>query len=398
MAALDVLTPSVPLAYREPSSRVSGPEAALAGRYVAHTTLGDPLADAMVEALAHQPLGQGAAWIEAAMERGPGAIADAPEPVRAFFAEAEQVPRWFEPAAVLPGCRAFHRHSEMFIGAFVAAVLIEGFVTLISQSFSITGRMAEKGVRRLKQNNRHLVEIFMPGGLERHGDGWKLSVRIRLVHAQVRRLLNHAEDWNAEAWGAPLSAAHIGFAGAAFSGLLLERAAMLGVELTPDEEASFMMVWRYAGHLMGVVPELQCATRADALELVRVGRLCEPPPEFESVILANGLINSAPIVAGVTDAAERAKLVRRIYRIARALIGDELADALRFPPMRTTGTLGAIRLKNRLESFLHRHAPRLVAGRLRGQFHTLLDVSHYAEEGIRYQLPWHLRAEKDTHL
>lgn len=33
----------------------------------------------------------------------------------------------------------------MFVGAFVAAVLIEGFSTLISQSFSITGRIVDQG-------------------------------------------------------------------------------------------------------------------------------------------------------------------------------------------------------------------------------------------------------------
>src|SRR5690606_26484721 len=146
-------------------------------------------------------------------------------------------------------------HSEMFIGAFVGAVLIEGFSTLISQSFCITGRLVDQGVTRLKQNNRHVIEIFLPGGLERGGDGWKLSVRVRLMHARVRRLLSRSPDWDRAAWGAPLSAAHIGFATACFSGLLLTRARMLGVELNDEERDSFMMIWRYSGLLMGVPEE-----------------------------------------------------------------------------------------------------------------------------------------------
>ena len=55
----------------------------------------------------------------------------------------------------------------MFIGAFVGAVLIEGFATLISKSFAITGRVLDQGVRRLQQNNAHLLEIFLPQGMAR---------------------------------------------------------------------------------------------------------------------------------------------------------------------------------------------------------------------------------------
>ena len=79
----------------------------------------------------------------------------------------------------------------MILAAFVAGVLIEGFTTNIAKSFFITGRVRDQGVRRLGQNNRHMLEIFLPGGLCRHGDGWKLSVRIRIVHARIRHLLNN---------------------------------------------------------------------------------------------------------------------------------------------------------------------------------------------------------------
>ena len=83
----------------------------------------------------------------------------------------------------------------MILAAFVAGVLIEGFTTNIAKSFFITGRVHDQGIRRLGQNNRHMIEIFLPGGLDRQGDGWKLSVRIRIIHARVRHLLNDSEDW-----------------------------------------------------------------------------------------------------------------------------------------------------------------------------------------------------------
>jgi len=388
----------IPTDYRQGYGRAAAVDRGLADRYVAATRRGDPLADAVVAELArHDPM-TGQTWIRQAMDQGPAGPIEAPEAVRAFFAEIEQVPDWFDSSRTRPGCRAFHRHSEMFLGAFVAAVLIEGFSTLISQSFSITGRLVDQGVRRLKQNNRQLVEIFLPGGLDRQGDGWKLSVRIRLVHAQVRHLLAHSEDWDEAAWGTPLSAAHIAFATAAFSGLLLKRARMLGVTLSPEERESFMLVWRYAGHLMGVEPELLFRSEEEAVRFHRIGTLCEPPPTFESVILANGLINSAPIVAGITETKARRQLAKKIYRISRAMIGDALADQLNYPAMRTTGTLAALRLTNGLEQGLYKFFPALGARRRAGQFQTMLDVSLYSEDGASYRLPAHLYAERDGQL
>ena len=69
----------------------------------------------------------------------------------------------------------FTGNSQVVLAAFVAGVLIEGFTTNIAKAFFITGRVRDQGVRRLGQNNRHMMEIFLPGGLYRDGDGWKLQ-------------------------------------------------------------------------------------------------------------------------------------------------------------------------------------------------------------------------------
>lgn len=390
--------PGMPTAYEEGYARTALCDRALAQRYVAATRIGDPEADAVMAELARHDPADAQSWIARGIEIGPSALEDAPEVVRSFFAGLEATPSWVDPARFLSGCRAFHRNSEMFIGAFVAAVLIEGFSTLIGQSFNITGRIVDQGVRRLKQNNRQLVEIFLPGGLDRAGDGWKLSVRVRLVHARIRQLLSVAPEWDENAWGTPLSAAHMSFATAAFSGLLLKRAAMLGVTLSDEERESFMLVWRYAGHLMGVPETLLFTSEEDALRLHRIGATCEPPPTLESIILANGLINSAPIVAGFTDPRTRRALARKIYRISRAMIGDQLADQLNYPAMKTVGVLPMLRLKNGAERLLFRIAPALGARRRASQFQTMLTVSLYGEQGASYRLPEHAHAEKDGHL
>lgn len=385
----------VPLAYQEGwgRARVAAPEAA--DRYVRHTAVGDPVADALMEELAGFPETTVTRWLRLGLETGPDAVAEAPERLRAFFRDCRQVPEWFDSSRVLPASRAFFAHSEMILGAFVAAVLIEGFATLISKSFSITGRVVDQGVRRLQQNNRHLVEIFVPGGLEPGADGWKLSVRIRLMHARVRRLLRESPDWDEPAWGVPLSASHIALASTLFSALLLRRAAALGVGLSASERDAFMVIWRRTAQLMGVVPELLFRDEDGARDFYETGMRCEPPPGPESIQLAHALIHSAPIVSGLSGAAERQALASRIFTVSRALIGDPLADQLLFPPRSTRGVLRSLRWQYRTGRALGTLVPAWAARRRQAQFGRLLDVSLYSERGISWRLARHVHAEHD---
>ena len=385
---------AIPTAYLEgyEKARMRDPE--MAANYISHTVMGDPVADAVIEGLA--TLGQEeTGWlIKALMEQRHDIPRDVPKPLQDFFEQVESsTPSWFDPDAVIPGCRAFHANSDLFIGAFVSAVLIEGFATLISKSFFMTGRVSSFGVRRLKQNNRHLLEIFLPGGLDRHGDGWKLSVRIRLIHAQIRRLLKQSSDWDTEAWGVPVSSAHVGFAAASFSARLLDRVGRFGVVLDEEERKSFTMIWRYTAHLMGVPESILFRDEQDARNLYQIGDLCEPPPDIESIVLANGLINSAPLVAGIVETKQRRKVTKQIYRVARAQIGDEMADQLRFPHSRTWGLLAFMSLENRFWKALGAGFPTISQKLNRDRFRQVMDVSVYDREGITYKMPVELEAE-----
>ena len=142
--------------------------------------IGDPLAEELADDLSLLSPGEQGRLIEAGMNRDEEALKGALASLRRFFEDAETPPEWLDFSAFDPGRRMFQRNSKLVLVGFVAGVLIEGFTTNIAKSFFITGRVRDQGVRRLKQNNRHMIDIFLPGGLERDGDGWNLSVRIRI--------------------------------------------------------------------------------------------------------------------------------------------------------------------------------------------------------------------------
>ena len=384
----------IPSVYIDGDARGRQADPERAANYISHTMIGDPVAEAAILDLDSLGQEESSRLIGAGMTGDDEGLRDAPLSVREFFASCAEPPEWVDLPSFLPGCRMFHRNTRLVLAGMVGGVLVEGFSTNIAKSFFLTGRLRDQGVRRLKQNNRHMLEIFMPGGMERHADGWTHSLRVRLVHARLRHLLGRSDDWDIEELGLPLSSAHLGFAISAFSARLLRHLKRLGASFDEEERRSFMAVWRYSGYLMGIPETILFRDEADALEVFRIGRICEPPPSMESIVMASSLINSAPLFAGLEERDERQKLAGYIAQVSRALIGDELADELMYPESSTLGFLWKFRLMNRIEELKNRLNPNRAA--VAANLTTILDVSMFDEEGISYKLPDHIYAERSS--
>ena len=384
-----------------PSDYIQGYDAAcaldakMASNYVAHATIGDPEADDLIERLASEG-DEAYRLIRAGMENDEEALRAGPAYVRDFFQSIAVPPEYADRSVFMPGIRMFHANSPLVLGGMVGGTLVEGFSTNISKSFFITGRLRDQGVRRLQQNNRHMLEIFMPGGLAREGEGWKLSVRIRLVHAQVRYLLKSSDEWDVEAWGTPISAAHTGFAICAFSARLLKHLKSLGAEYDQEERESFMQVWRYSGLLMGIPESILYRDEDEALRLFEIGRVCEPTPGMESAAMANSLIHSAPLIIGIgaDNPDERRHLAKYVHRVSRALIGGELANQLRYPWSPTFGVLPWFRMQTRYKHIITKLRPSHYEDSSFTQFTSLLEASAYDQFGISYRFPTHVYAEE----
>ena len=397
MAAATETKLNIPTDYQKGYEKARIVDSEIATNYVSHTLVGDPLGETMVEDLSEfTPAEQGRLLTTAMNREGEESLRSAPASLREFFEEASTVPDWVDFEEFMPGIRMFHRNSKLVLAAFVTGVLIEGFTTNIAKSFFITGRVRDSGVRSLQNNNRHMMDIFLPGGLDRDGDGWKLSVRIRVIHSRVRLLLSQSDEWDLNSWGSPVSAAHLGYAISAFSARLLLHMKTLGARYTDEEYASFMSVWRYAGWLMGIPETILFRDGAEALELYDIGLMCEPRSETESVVMAHSLINSAPVVAGVTDPEERRALAKYVYRLTRGLIGKELADSLDFPSGSSIGVVANFRATEIFDRLMDSLFPKRASRSSFNRFSGLLETSVFDEGGISYRLPDHVYAEQSS--
>ncbi len=351
--------------------------------------MGDPDLDPVMEEVASLPQSEMHRFIKAGVEENDAVFREAPEALRDFFRNLKPPP-WLDYDAFNPGVRAFQANTSRVMAAFVCGALIEGFSTLISKSFSMTGRVLDRSTakRRFMQNIRHLLGVFFPDGLQREGGGWKLSLRVRFVHARIRYLLTHYGDWRHESWGTPVSAAHLGLAMTVFSMRLLEHSMALGAVFNREEQQSVMAVWRYAGYVMGVPETILYATEEDARRLYMIGLLCEPSPDTDAANMANGLIDAIPLTVDVADAVEQRALRQLTYSLSRPLIGNKLANQLLFPKTRTMGVLFGFRMKQRF--WKTQQVVRLES------FSQLLQLAVNNEEGMSFRMPDHVHSSKSS--
>ncbi len=385
---------TIPACYAAGYEAARGRDPDLAEAYVRHTTRGDPAADAVVEDLA--AIGQEGRWhriIGGAIENYHDPPEGTPESLRRLIAEADVSPDWYDRDLAMLATRAFIRNAEVVLAALSTGAIVEGFATLISKSFRIRGRIMLNGVRRLRQNLLQLVEQYLPGGVEPGGDAWRLSLRIRLVHAQSRRLVRNSRVWDEAIYGLPLSGAHMALGAAAFSGRLMQHVAALGGDFSAEERDAYVHVWRCTASTMGIPSELMFHDEASALRAFEIASLCEPPPDDDAIIMANSIINSAPVLLGFTESDTRRREASHYYQMSRELIGDRLADAFRYPKPYWFRLLPLLRAKHRVERFGAQVLP--VWSKVHGlqSFNLLLKVSNLQKLELSYSLPTTLHDE-----
>lgn len=388
----------VPTSYAGGYEKARSLKPELADNFIRHTMIGDEDLDPVMDELSGMPSGEMHQYIHAGLHQEEDWLKKAPESLQRYFREVDsKIPEWVEYEAFRPAVIGFHKNMPEILVAFVTAALLEGFTTLISKSFYLTGRVhSTNATRRFKQNNRHLLEIFLPGGLRRAGDGYRLSARIRFVHAMVRRLLKDSDIWDTQAWGTPLSAAHLALAVSIFSAQILKHSISLGAIYTQEERESFVKVFRYTGYIMGVPESILMKDEDEARTTLDIGFMCEPPPDEHSIANANALIHAGPALLNITDPDEVAAALKTLYNISRALLGHELADALHYPKSSTLGVLFAHRLKNRISRVKNRLLKTRGRQTKLDNFSQMLQLSAYDDIGMSYRLPDNVKASESS--
>ncbi len=348
-------------------------QARFGGRFdalVAALGRSDVAADRAIEALHQEGEGRGSGEINAlvgraiAGEAGPAI----PGALRTLVEECARVPGWVDGARIARASALFRRAGPL--GGLVLAFrsLVGGYIAPAgNKPLIFSGRLREQAPRRLAETSRFVTAVTSVGGLRPGGEGLRITLHVRLMHAQVRWLLVRDARWDGERWGLPINQHDMLATILLFSSVFIDGLRVMGMPIRESEGEDYLHLWRYVGAIIGVEPELMPRTFAEAQADAELIQETSGEPDEDSRALANALF-------AIPRDAARSRIEHHLAsaRIAvmqalcRRLLGDRLADGLdiaatpldRLMPL-TAPMIRGVHSLRRLSPWLEGQAQRL---------------------------------------
>ena len=295
---------------------------------------GDAPADAVVEWLHQVGMTAGRPLLERAIEGGLAAVPDAPAPLANFIRHVETRPAWVDEAKLRDGARFIHSAGRFGMLVLRDAGLMAGYQAgAINQALVMTGALQRGAQRRVAETTSWWMDATAEGGLDRFSPGFKTTLRVRVMHAIVRRSLWNRPAWDRSLLGMPINQVDMQATYLGFSAVHLMSLRVCGVVVSRRDAEGMMHLWRYLGWLMGVEEGLLHEDEQQARVTLYQNIVSQAPPDHTSQALGRSLMDE-PLarhyrwLPGVQGRFNRA----RHLSVARLFVGKEGMAALGLPP------------------------------------------------------------------
>ncbi|KAJ9049016.1 hypothetical protein DSO57_1028871 [Entomophthora muscae] len=279
--------------------------------------VGDPLAD---EALSH--LGPGDK-----ITNMPN-MASAHPAVQALHRQVTTVPSWVDFDQILRGQTLFWSYQPLCMGILLNASLVGGFgAKRVTSTLQCTNYLANRDTawKRMVETAFMVQDVMSFGTLGVGGTGWRAALKVRLMHAQVRRHVLRQSKYDQEANGIPINQEDLLSTLMVFSTTVIYSLRRLGVDVSEQDAEDYVATWRYVGYIMGVDHLHHFKSYRDTLVLKESVMVHLLDPDSSCAELANTVIeaceNRPPLF--LSKGASCA--------LTRRLLGDEWADRLGLP-------------------------------------------------------------------
>ncbi len=192
-----------------------------------------------------------------ALTHGIASVEDAPPALSAFFATVDEVPDWVDFDLVNEGARAYRQFGQTAADVLLQLALLGGYrfggpTDLLVATGGLTGGTT---MRRLGETQKWAVAVSDHDAMRRDGEGFQLTVHVRLMHALVNHRFEGGDRWDTATWGLPINQSDQAGTLGLFNGALLLGVRSLGVRVTSQDSRAVMHLWKYVGWLIGVTDE-----------------------------------------------------------------------------------------------------------------------------------------------
>ncbi len=297
-------------------------------RYLTHLRIGDPLIDALTLRFERMPPGEGSRLMTKVIDHGLDSLDNPPPELAALFDQLDHVPPWVDWREMRHGSGRILRTGMLTGLAFAAYALPHSYLATANKPLAFTGRLLGETAQRYGTTVRFVIESFMPEGLRRHADGFKMAVMVRAIHARARLKILRSGKWKTGRYGVPLNQSHTSMNSVFFSLYVVEGLRRLGVELDPRERHGVILTWRYLNYLLGVSPDIDFQTEADARRLADVAFSLEFDPDETSKKLYRAMIDAGPEYMHIRSKPTAHVFTGIVRPMSRYLLGDRMTDKL----------------------------------------------------------------------
>ncbi|MCU1645464.1 MAG: hypothetical protein JWN03_5739 [Nocardia sp.] len=322
-----------------------------------HLWQGDELMDEVVAAFRRLGTAGGRRMLTQALAHGIDSVDDPPAELVNLFARIDNPPDWYDPELWEYGRRLWINVStagkmamgvQDFMGTFVGAE--------VASAVGETGRFVKDPYRRNLESAVWFGSVTAPGALERTSPILHDTVRVRLMHAQVRAMLRRRwGDDHFALHGNPISNATTMGAAVTFGLTPICFDHVHGRRCSTRQLDAVMHYWAYIAYCFGVAEELIPRSAAEGMEMVdyMVATAGVAPERTANMAgAATRGFSPATLLGRVQIAATAPALGMFAYYSSQPLIRALLADTpLRAVPLQpwsaATGmvTTAAVRLR-----------------------------------------------------
>ncbi len=242
---------------------------------------GDHAADSAVdEFFAARFAGHAELFQHLARSSGPGGGTDETLPgVSEFVEAAEPWPDWADHDLVRRGQQVFCDWGpQLGLGLWMASLPADYACARGAEPLVRTARLTRSPKRRYVETGQMIIDAMTPGALDPGESGYVAVRRVRLMHAAVRHVLQHADEivgaraagiepWNTDLYGVPLNQHDLLGALFSFSVVGIDALKRAGVRVSNDDAEAYIHVWNLVGHQIGIEDGLLPLDWSDAQSL-----------------------------------------------------------------------------------------------------------------------------------
>ncbi|MCG8313946.1 MAG: DUF2236 domain-containing protein, partial [Pseudomonadales bacterium] len=254
---------------------------------------GDPTMDKVVDWMFANGPGKSKKLFDTALEKGIEELDNPPMELVEFFRKIETPPDWLDRQQLDAAIQPSHLYGG--VGFFVLRdmALMGGYAyfNTMNQTLANAGALHKDTALRIGETGQWLYDVTEPQGMTRFGPGFISTIRVRLIHALVRRHLQSKAGWDKQAWGIPINQVDMLSTYLAFGPVNLSGVRLLGAPVKRQESKAIMHMWRYIGWLMGVDPQWLAVNEGDGLRKLYHTFLTHRLPDEKIRLMGEALKN-----------------------------------------------------------------------------------------------------------